>query len=112
MVEYCRTSGFIGKPIDNTGSASGHGGGHSHGTGQGHGYVEEHHYGTEHGGGYGGYRGNYWGKYWLEMAFKIFKNYLFESELPDFWIFLVNLFLVNHVEIKCLGKIAYMWRNP
>jgi len=59
MVEYCRTSGFIGKPIDNTGSASGHGGGHSHGTGQGHGYVEEHHYGTEHGGGYGGYRGNY-----------------------------------------------------
>jgi len=59
MVEYCRKSGFIGKPKNATGSTSGHGGGHSHGTGQGHGYVEEHHYGTEHGGGYGGYRGNY-----------------------------------------------------
>nr|CAD2190671.1 unnamed protein product [Meloidogyne enterolobii] len=38
------------------------------------------------------------------MAFEISKNCLFKSELPDFCIFLVNLILVNHVEIKCLGK--------
>jgi len=46
MVEYCRKSGFIGKPKNDTGSASGYGGGHSHDKGHGSGY-----------GGYG-YRGN------------------------------------------------------
>uniref|UniRef100_A0A915PFW3 Uncharacterized protein n=1 Tax=Meloidogyne floridensis TaxID=298350 RepID=A0A915PFW3_9BILA len=38
MVEYCRKSGFIGKPKNDTGSASGYGGGHSHDKGYGSGY--------------------------------------------------------------------------
>uniref|UniRef100_A0A914M039 Uncharacterized protein n=1 Tax=Meloidogyne incognita TaxID=6306 RepID=A0A914M039_MELIC len=45
MVEYCRKSGFIGKPKNATGSTSGHGGGHSQG--------------TKHGRSHDGYPGNY-----------------------------------------------------
>uniref|UniRef100_A0A915MHY0 Uncharacterized protein n=1 Tax=Meloidogyne javanica TaxID=6303 RepID=A0A915MHY0_MELJA len=61
MLEYCRKSGFIGKPKNDTGSTSGHGGGHSQGTNRERRHGGEQHYGTEWGRGYGGYgyHGNY-----------------------------------------------------
>nr|CAD2184015.1 unnamed protein product [Meloidogyne enterolobii] len=54
MVEYCRVSGFIGKPKNDTGSASGYGGGHSHDKGYGSGYGGGHSHDKGYGSGYGG----------------------------------------------------------